>query len=333
MDFTQMMTTPQPIIWQDVLTLLSPLTQALIRQNEPMSRHTTLRVGGVADWFLAADDTDVFAETVAIAQKYRLPHFILGEGSNVCVSDAGVRGMVIKNACKRAEIGKITHADCGHSFMKLFLKTMRANLSGLEFAVGIPGTVGGALVSNAGAYRANICDLVREIEVVENGERKRVPPDWMEFSYRDSRLRREGTQVTAALVSVTLELTPASKTHIRRQAKDFQMQRILKQPWEPSAGSFFKNVYDKTLAESLPNLPNGMKKAGVVPAAYLSEACGLKGYSVGGAGISPKHANFIVNCGNATASDIRAVADEVKRRVQDKFGVTLEEEVMSLGVW
>lgn len=313
---------------------LSPQAQAAIGRDEPMARHTTLRVGGTADYFLAAGDTDIFAEVVVAAQRYALPYFLLGEGSNVCVSDRGVRGMVIKNACTHAEIGQITHVDCGHNFMRLFLKTLRASLSGLEFAVGIPGTVGGALVSNAGAYRANICDLVREIEVVENGERKRVAPDWMEFSYRDSRLRREGsTRSVAALVSVTLELTPSLKNPIRTKAKDFQMQRILKQPWEPSAGSFFKNVYNQLLADALPNLPDSMKRAGVVPAAYLSEACGLKGYTVGGAGISPKHANFIVNRGNATASDIRAVADEVKRRVSERFGVALEEEVMSLGDW
>jgi len=321
--------------WDDVLPTLSPQAQHTLRRCESMARHTTLRVGGNADYFLMATEADIFAEVVAAAQRHRLPYFLLGEGSNVCVSDAGIRGMVIKNACQHVTLGQTTHVECGHNFMRLFLKTLRAGLSGLEFAVGIPGTVGGALVSNAGAYRANICDLVREIEVVENGERKWVAPDWMEFSYRDSRLRREGVTATAnaALVSVKLELTPSPKTPIRTKAKDFQMQRILKQPWEPSAGSFFKNVYDKTLAESLPNLPDSMKRAGVVPAAYLSEACGMKGYSKGGAGISPKHANFIVNCGNAKAFDIRAIADEVKARVFARFGILLEEEVMSLGVW
>src|SRR6185295_2767609 len=113
----------------------------------------------------------------------------------------------------------------------------------------------------------NICELVREIEVVEAGERKWVGPEWMEFSYRDSRLRRDGGR-PATLVSVTLELTPAPKTQIRLKAKDLQMQRILKQPWEPSAGSFFKNVLSRELAESLPNLPKPMKEAGVVPTAY-----------------------------------------------------------------
>ena len=111
------------------------------------------------------------------------------------------------------------------------------------------------------------------------------------------------------------------------------MQRILKQPWEPSAGSFFKNVTDRALAESLPDLPDALKRAGVVPAAYLSEACGCKGFTVGGAGISPRHANFIVNRGDATARDIRAVAEHVRARVWERFGVVLEEEVLYVGDW
>jgi UDP-N-acetylmuramate dehydrogenase len=207
---------------------------------------------------------------------------------------------------------------------------MRASLSGLEFAVGIPGTVGGALVSNAGAYRANICDLVRRVEVVEGGERKWVGPEWMEFSYRDSRLRRDGGK-PAALLAVELNLKPGCKTKIRLAAKDFQYQRILKQPWEPSAGSWFKNVLDRELAESLPTLPRPMKGAGVVPAGYLTEACGLKGFAIGGAMIAPRHANFIVNRGSATASDLRAVAETAKRHVMDRFGVCLDAEVMCIG--
>lgn len=318
--------------WSEALDGLSPGARAAIRTDEPLCRHTTLRVGGPADYFLDATDVDILAEVAAVAQQFSLPHFLLGEGSNVCVSDAGVRGLVLRNACRRAVIGPLTYVDTGHNFMRLFVQTMRAGLSGLEFAVGIPGTVGGALVSNAGAYRANICDLIEQIEVVEAGERQWVGPEWMEFSYRDSRLRRVGGR-PAALLAVTLRLAPAPKTQIRLKARDLQMQRILKQPWEPSAGSFFKNVYDHALAESLPNLPAPMKQAGVVPTAYLSEACGCKGLTIGGAAISPKHANFIVNRGGATASDIRAVAETVKARVLERFGVRLEEEVLYVGDW
>lgn len=320
------------LTWEEALPLLSDAARAAVQRDMPLSRHTSLRVGGPADYFVEARETDILAEVAALAQSYALPHFILGEGSNVCVSDAGVRGLVLRNACARADIGPLTYVDAGHNFMRLFQKTLRGSLSGLEFAVGIPGTVGGALVSNAGAYRANICDLVREIDVVEDGERKWVGPEWMEFSYRDSRLRRTGDK-PAALVGVTLQLTPGNRTQIRLKAKDIQMQRILKQPWEPSAGSFFKNVYDRALAERLSNLPKPLKEAGVVPAAYLSEACGCKGLTIGRAGISPKHANFIVNLGGATAADIRCVAETVKAQVWDAFGVRLEEEVLYVGAW
>lgn len=311
---------------------LSPQTRACVQRNEPMHRHTTLRVGGPADFYLHAEQTDMLAEVAAVAQRWNLPHFVLGEGSNICVADEGVRGLVLHNGCRQAILGPLTHVDAGHNFMALFVKAMQAGLSGLEFAVGIPGTVGGALVSNAGAYRANICDLVHEIDVVEGSARQCVGPEWMEFSYRDSRLRRQGGR-PAMLVSVTLRLTPAPKREIRLRARDLQMQRILKQPWEPSAGSWFKNVYDRDLAQRLPNLPPAMKEAGVVPAAYLSEACGCKGFTVGGAGVSGRHANFVVNRGGANAEEIRRVAAYVKAKVLERFGVLLEEEVLCVGDW
>lgn len=297
-----------------------------------MRDHTYLRVGGPADLYYEARDTDALAEITALAQRYHLPLFVLGEGTNVCVSDRGVRGMVVQNACRRAEIGPTTYADAGHNFMQLFVKTMQASLSGLEWAVGIPGTVGGALVSNAGAYRGNICDLVTQIEVVEGGERGWVAPEWMEFSYRDSRLRREGGK-PAALLGVSLKMTPRNKTDIRLKAKEIQMQRILKQPWQPSAGSFFKNIKDRDVADGMPGLPENMRRFGVVPTAFLSEQCGLKGFTIGGAGVAERHANFIVNRGNATASDVRAVAEAVKQRVFDRFGLHLEEEVLYVGDW
>ena len=318
--------------WEQALAQLSPGVYARIQRNEPLSRHTTLRVGGPADFFFYATATDDLAEVAALAQRAGLPHFLLGDGSNVCVSDAGVRGLVIRNGCRSASLGPLTRADCGHNFMRLSVRAMQEGLAGLEWAVGIPGTLGGALVSNAGAYRGNICELVEAVEVVEKGERKWVAPEWMEFSYRDSRLRRDDKR-QATLLTVTLRLTPAPKTGIRLKAREIQMQRLLKQPWEPSAGSFFKNLKDRALTERLPNLPAGMKALGVVPAAFLSEECGLKGFSIGGAAISPKHANFLVNKGHAAAADIRAVAETVKSRVLERFGVKLEEEVLYIGDW
>lgn len=325
-------TAHREIGWEHALSKLPARIQEQVERNAPLHPYTTLRVGGVADYFVNATDLDTLATLASVAQRETLPLFLLGEGSNICISDRGVRGLVVRNACQQIELGTTTRVSTGYNLMRLFVQTMQAGLSGLEFAVGIPGTVGGALVSNAGAYRANICDLVQSLEVVEAGERREVSPDWMEFSYRDSCLRREGGK-NAFVLQVTLQLTPDTKTAIRLRAKDFQYQRILKQPWEPSAGSFFKNVYDKELAESLPNLPASMKQAGVVPTAHLSEACGLKGFQIGGACVASRHANFIVNRGGATASEIRAVAEHVKRVVWERFGVTIEEEVLSVGDW
>jgi UDP-N-acetylmuramate dehydrogenase len=318
--------------WEEGLLSLSPALRERIQRNVSLAPYATLRVGGAADYFYSATHVDELAEIAGVAQRLHLPLFLLGEGSNICVSDRGVRGFVLRNACKNLVLGETTRVDTGYNFMRLFVESMRAGLSGLEFAVGIPGTVGGALVSNAGAYRANICDLVRSLEVVEEGERKEVAPEWMEFSYRDSCLRREGGK-PAIVTQVTLQFKPDSKTGIRLRAKDFQYQRILKQPWEPSAGSFFKNYNDKAFAETLPNLPEGMKAAGVVPTAVLSEACGLKGFQIGGAAIASRHANFIINRGGATASDIRAVAEHLKKCVWERFGVRVEEEALYVGEW
>jgi UDP-N-acetylmuramate dehydrogenase len=314
------------------LEALSPKLRHSIRYKEPLWRYTTLRVGGPADLYIRVAEADDLAEVAAIAQLQGIPYFLLGGGSNICVSDKGIRGLVLHNLCRHCEIGPITRVDSGYPMMQLFLDSARASLSGLEFAVGIPGSVGGAMVSNAGAYRQNICDLVVEIDVVEGGTRKKVGPEWMEFSYRDSRLRRPESP-PATIIAVTLKLEPKPRIEIMACARENQRQRIYKQPWYPSAGSFFKNVYNRALAESLPDLPAPMKEAGVVPAGYLSAACGCKGLTVGGAQISRRHGNFVVNRGHATAEDIRTLAEIVKARVRERFGVELQEEVLYVGEW
>jgi len=317
---------------QEFLRALPAALRGRIVRDEPLWNHTTLRVGGPADLYLRVERADDLAEAAAAAQAVGISWFVLGGGSNVCISDRGIRGLVLHNACREAAMGRIARADCGYEFMQLFRDSLRAGLSGLEFAVGIPGTVGGALVSNAGAYRQNICDIVREIEVVERGVRKTVGPEWMEFSYRDSRLRRDRSR-PAVLVRVTLELAPRPRGEILARARENQRQRIFKQPWHPSAGSFFKNVMSRTLLERLPDLPEPLREAGVVPAGYLSAACGCRGLAVGGARISLRHGNFVVNRGGATAEDIWKLTRIVKERVRERFGVELEEEVLFVGDW
>ncbi len=304
-----------------------------LKQNEPMDRHTTLKVGGPARWFWQALDVETLAHVLGLCTQAGIPYLFIGHGSNLLMSDAGYDGLVIQNRCKGCIVGDETRAESGVSFGSLFLQTARAGYAGLEWAIGIPGTVGGALVSNAGAYRGNIGPLVSSVRVFSKGQDQTVGPEWMEFSYRDSRLRRSGIDGTVVL-SCTLRLTERGDPDtIVAQAKEYQAQRRAKQPYAPSAGSFFKNVQSKALAEGLETLPAGMKAAGVVPAGFLSEACGLKGLRGGGAEVSEKHANFLVNAGGATASDLRALASKVKSIVYEQFGVTLEEEVLYVGDW
>ena len=304
-----------------------------LKCEEPMARHTTLKVGGAARWFWAASDVEALARVLGLCARHDVPYLFIGHGSNLLMSDVGYDGLVIQNRCKSCEVGEETRAESGVSFGSLFLQTAKAGYQGLEWAIGIPGTVGGALVSNAGAYRGNIGPLVRSVRVFADGRDQTVGPEWMEFSYRDSRLRRAGVG-RAVILSCTLHLAERGDPDaILAHAKEYQAQRRAKQPYAPSAGSFFKNVTDKVLAESLPHLPAGMKAAGVIPAGFLSEACGLKGLTVGGAQVSDKHANFLVNAGGATASDLRTLAGRVKEAVRERFGVTLEEEVLYVGDW
>ena len=162
------------------------------KPNEPMARHTTLKVGGPARWFWAASDVETLARVLDACTRHDIPYLFVGHGSNLLMSDAGYDGLVIQNRCKGTEIGEDTYAESGVSFGSLFLQTARAGFSGLEWAIGIPGTVGGALVSNAGAYRGNIGPLVHSVRVFADGQDQTVGPEWMEFSYRDSRLRRSG---------------------------------------------------------------------------------------------------------------------------------------------
>ncbi len=318
--------------WDALLESLSRLCIGTPRRAEPLRRHTTLRVGGPAALFYKTHDLEEFARISIWAHEHAVPVFVMGHGSNILVSDKGIPALVIYNACQRMQIGEMTYAETGVPFRELFLKTAQAGLSGLEFAVGIPGTLGGALVSNAGAYRSNIADLLIEIDLVSEGVRQRVSPEWMQFSYRDSRLRRPNAPPTS-LLAVRLRLKPDQRRAILARAREFQRQRILKQPPEFSAGSFFKNVYDRALAEQLSNLPEPMREAGVVPAGYLIEACGLKGYTVGGACVSRKHANFLINRGWATARDFEHLAQHIERVVFETFGVRLEREVLRVGDW
>lgn len=305
-----------------------------ILSDVPLRLHTTLRAGGPAQRFCRAGDVSELAEAATLGHQRDWPITVLGFGSNLLPSDDGVPGLTILNEARKISVARTGEvlAETGCALQELFLKTAQAGLHGLEYAVGIPGTLGGALVSNAGAYRSNISEFITRLDVVWNAERKWIEPSLMEFSYRDSILRRP---VAPKLVVLRVEmiLPEGNGKAIYDEAREYQRQRIAKQPPPASAGSFFKNVVNPDLAAKLPGLTEGMRKAGVVPAGFLIEAAGLKGFSMGGAMQGARHANFILNVGNASAFEIRRLAEFTKRTVREKFGVELEEEVLYIGDW
>jgi UDP-N-acetylmuramate dehydrogenase len=305
-----------------------------IERRRSLKSFTTLRAGGPAEHFFVARTADDLASVAEVAQRDGWSSTVLGWGSNVLPADRGVPGLTVVNRADQIHVHPdgVVVAESGCSFQGLFLTTAQHRLAGLEFAVGIPGTLGGALVSNAGAYRSNVSEFLTRIEVVFEGRRQWVEPAFMEFSYRDSILRRADPPA-CAIVQVELRLPDGDPKAIYDEAREYQRQRISKQPAPASAGSFFKNVNDQALADSLPNLPERLRVAGVVPSGYLIEQVGLRGHRLGGAMLAPRHANFIVNVGDATAVEIRSLAELAKSRVSERFGVRIEEEVLYLGDW
>lgn len=303
-----------------------------VERDVPLRLWTTLRVGGHAEFFAVVRSCAALAEYVAAAQRVGMRTTVLGSGSNVLPSDDGVSGLVLVNLARAIDIlpsGEVL-ADTGCLLQDLFLATAQLGLAGFSFAVGIPGSLGGALVSNAGAYRSNVSEALVALEIVFEGHRQWVEPAWMEFAYRDSRLRRPDP-VACCLVRARFQLERADPKALFDAARDYQRQRISKQPAPASAGSFFKNVNSRDLAAALPGLPDGLKAAGVVPAGYLIEAAGLKGLRGDGVCCSMRHANFVLNDRGGSASAIRALTEHVKGAVREKFGVELEEEVLWLG--
>lgn len=295
---------------------------------------TTLKAGGNAEHFWVARTVEQLAEISIHLHGQGIGPTILGHGSNVLPSDDGVPGHTLHVLARRIEIERsgVVTADCGCAFQDLFLATAQAGWLGFEYAVGIPGTLGGALVSNAGAYRSNVSEFLTDLDVVHRGERRWVEPEFMQFSYRDSRLRRPEPEA-CTLLRARFRLPRGIPKAIYDEAREYQRQRIAKQPPPASAGSFFKNVVDVSLAERLTHLPERLRQAGVVPAGFLIQETGLAGTRHRGAMIARRHANFIVNVGGASAFAIRELAELAKQRVLDEFGVLLEEEVLYLGDW
>lgn len=281
--------------------------------DEPMSRHTTFRIGGNAKCLIRVTDKQQLIKLVPLLQKIGQDYFILGNGSNLLVGDRGYSGIIVKLESKtggiRAEGERIT-ASAGSLLSRTAAFARDNALTGMEFAAGIPGTIGGAIVMNAGAYDGEMRQIVESVEVMDrDGEILVLDNDTMEFGYRTSVIKNRPFIVLEA----TLRLSQGDEAEISRKMDDLAARRREKQPLEyASAGSTFKR-------------PEGYF------AGKLIMDAGLRGFGIGGAKVSEKHCGFVVNTGNATAADVREVIEEVQERVKATLGVRLEREVIYLG--
>lgn len=288
------------------------LTEEQIRTDEPMSRHTTFRVGGPADYFLTPGEAEL-GLVVKLLQEEQIPLQIIGNGSNLLVGDKGIRGAVVEIGAQLNGVsveGSCLVAQAGVSLARAAQEAARAHLSGLEFASGIPGTVGGAVVMNAGAYGGEMKDVVERVQVLcGGGELKMLDGEEMEFSYRHSIVPK----LNGIVLKTVFRLEEADESLIRTKMELLKNQRAQKQPLEyASAGSTFKR-------------PKGYF------AGKLIMDSGLRGFQVGGAQVSEKHCGFVINRGDATAADILGVIRHVQRTVKEKFGVDMETEVRMIG--
>ena len=291
-----------------------------LERNEPLAKHTSVRVGGPADLFTVAKGAADLEKAAAWALSEGVPLLVLGSGSNVVVSDRGFRGLVVKTISRAAEVvgedeqGVIVELDSGTFLPSAAKKLASQGLAGLEWGVGIPGTAGGAVVGNAGAYGGVTSETLREIEGLDSeGELRVVPVDQLGLVYRSSAIKRGELDMPVVLRARHL-LRREDAQSVNARIQVFLGERKRKQPVEPSIGSTFKN-------------PEG-RHAGV-----LIESAGLKGTTVGGAMVSPKHANYIINTGRARASDIWALVEIVREAVYERTGVLLETEIEFKGEW
>lgn len=280
-----------------------------IRINEPMKNHTSFRIGGPADILVLPETVEEVRKTIILCKEKGVPLFILGNGTNLLIRDQGIRGIVMKLAqnFNDAKVDKnIMWCKAGMGLNLVAKTALEHKLSGLEFAHGIPGTLGGATVMNAGAYGGEMADIITKVTVIDyDGNIYDMQKAELEYSYRQCILQK-GDKI---LLEVEMELAPGNYDIIRSKMEDFLNRRRQKQPLHlPSAGSAFKR-------------PPGNY------AGYLIEKAGLKGFRIGGAMVSDLHAGFIVNVDNATFEDVLNLINHIKKEVQEKFGVLLEPEI------
>lgn len=286
-----------------------------VRRDEPLAQYTAMRVGGPADLLVVCEEVDDVVQAVALAQHHGVDWRLLGGGCNVLVSDAGVRGLVIVNRTARIEFdGQVARAEAGALLAVLAREAVERGLVGLEWAAGLPGSVGGAVVGNAGAFEGDVAQVLCSALVLEpDGQVVERPKGWFEFDYRLSRIKRDAAASQRPVVlAATFDLRPDDPGQLTARANEILTWRKTRHPSGATMGSTFKN-------------PPGSH------AGYLIEQAGLRGYRIGGAQVSEMHGNFFMNTGGATAADVLALIEFVRTEVKRRFGVALELEIELVG--
>ncbi|MFZ6015222.1 MAG: UDP-N-acetylmuramate dehydrogenase [Patescibacteria group bacterium] len=305
---------------------------------EPMSKHTNMRIGGPAALFYPADNIDDLLDALQIAKKENIPWYIMGGGSNLLVSDEGFDGLIIQFALREVKLrNQSLTADAGAITSAVARQTVEAGLQGLEWAIGVPGTIGGAVYGNSGCWGGEIKDSLVSVDCInlQAMERAVYPAADCNFGYRDSRFKHEPHLILRA----TFGLKPAEDPAALKSRMDQIMEeRKAKQPLEHgSAGCMFKNFSyeDESELERLKNdvhdIPQEMLDKKSLSAGWLVAQAGMKGEKIGNAQISEKHGNFIINLGNARAQDVLMLMSKAKMKIRDEYNIMLEDEVELLG--
>jgi len=312
---------------KDFIQILKKQIGPETEDNVLLRNFVSLKAGGVADYFYVAKNISDLSLAVSVAYKHKLPYFVLGGGYNVLPSDSGFPGLVIKNECSNIVFSSESSTaivDSGVHLGKLINLAAGRDLGGLEFLFGVPGTIGGAIYGNAGAFNHEISDFVRSVTVlVPSSDGLKIlkcDPKWMNFSYRKSKLKSDmwDSNFRPVILTATIQLVQRRKDEILRLMQEHLSEKKRVQPLgEISAGSFFMNSNEG--------------KGGA--AGYMLDKVGAKNLRVGGAAFSKKHANFLINKKNASATDIKNLALKAKELVKDKFDITLNEEVEYIGRW
>lgn len=290
-----------------------------VRRDEPLARHTTFGIGGPADLYAVAESAEALRRMADACRQAGAPLFVLGAGSNILVGDGGIRGVVIDNRARAVQGPEpdsdarfIVRAESGASFAALARRLAREGFSGLEWAAGIPGTLGGAVVYNAGAYGGCLADVLRSVSLVNGtGTVRTVPAVELNLAYRGSAFTAGAFQ-GRVLLSAELEVWPADAAAATARIAEYDSRRLAAQPRGRNAGSMFKNPSE-------------------APAWKLIDQVGLRGRRIGDAQISEKHCNFFINVGRAKAADVKALIDLARRLVYERFGVELQPEVALVG--